>query len=117
MPKTRPHIARRRVERLQTGTHLHGRRLPVEPFRVWIEELIERERKTMSDQTGVIDAPLGPVARVSCSLGVTERQLNRWRHQGKYVTEPAADAALCHEGTLHLGDLWPDIYWSDEEEE
>jgi hypothetical protein len=108
---------RNRVDRMLTGKHQHGPKLPIEPLREFIRYLLDYEKKVSPlVPSGVEGTSLGPGARVAYRLGVTERQVQAWMKERATVPESAADAALSHEGSRHLGDLWPELYWPDADE-
>lgn len=95
-----------------------GRLLPAEPLCAFVERLILRERAAYVcdpfPRKGVVKT-LTPERRVEALLRISPRDLYALRHRRRrWVSESFADACLCAEGSMSLGDLWPEVYWAED---
>ena len=85
-----------------------------EPFRDWIETLVDEEYRdydfTGTFQTGPA-CQLSPQARVAARLGISPRRLRDYRDKRRaWIREDAVDRACSHEGSIHIAELYP-CYW------
>ena len=88
--------------------------LPAEPFRAWVNSLIDHERRayywTSSFQPGAV--LLSPEARIAERLEMPTRQIRRYRdRRTEWIREDTVDRACSHEGSVHIADLYPQ-YWA-----
>jgi hypothetical protein len=96
------------VERTQNRT---GRKLPIEPFRGWVEELLEREaRKLRFDGHSPSEAETAAKQHVAALLGVSIRTVYRYRYELATVWEGIVDHAVSRHGGYHILDLYPNLY-------
>lgn len=125
----RPYIWRRTNLPLRDVLHVTlaaedwgGAWLPVQPFREWVGDLIDRERRKVilsavtveqrkADATGAVS----PMRIVAGMLGVDERRLHAVLYEQKNISLRVADLALQNAGTgTRLEDLWPELGREDE---
>lgn len=89
----------RQGERLPTPHNARngqgGPLLPVAPYRSWVRELLVKEG--------------GDHKRVGARLGVSDRRVWAYLHEmDRGVFEAVVDAAITHDGTITLAELYPD---------
>jgi hypothetical protein len=101
-------------ERVKAAHHHDKPFFPAKPFREWIERLIEKERYDYdwrptfnSGERALLPAE----ARVAGRLGVSPRQLRRFRDtRTTWLREDSIDHACTIEGSIHIAELYP-AYW------
>jgi hypothetical protein len=88
----------------------HSPRLPIEPFRDWINaRLGEYERRARVEGFGRQSEAVAK-AQLAASIDVTTRTIHRYRFESQSVPEGIVDRALSLDARYHLLDLYPDRY-------
>lgn len=75
---------------------------PIGPFRAWVKELILEERRRSGD------ADVRPV--IAARLGCTPRRLYDYLFVLEVIDEAVVDRSCCREGSIHIGDLYPEYF-------
>lgn len=85
-----------------------GPKLPIGPFREWIEAQIETEARWARSRSEPQPEDKAKTI-VAGRIGVTSRTLYRYRNELTEVYESVVDAALSRDGRYHLYDLYPHL--------
>lgn len=90
------------------------RRLPIEPFREWLDAFIAEERVVKATDRNNESEMSVVYERLALALGSdtanVKRLVHRWRNESQWIPLDYADAVLTRlDSAARLAELWPEL--------
>lgn len=96
------------------NTNFAGCLLPAEPFIQWLERKAKRYLADPRHEMSNGHLIKSPDKWFAATVGMDPRKIHDLIHRKqRFVRLNVVDRALCYEGSTHIGELYPELYWDE----